>query len=131
MHFWFYSHINKVFHKQNAGEDWIKLSQCSNMWLALVNTVIKLRVTYSLTYSMVQSPSREANWFAASQEIPRISRNSNVHYRTHKHPPPVPILDQPNPVHILTSQLLEIHPNIIHPSTPRSPQWSLTSGLHT
>jgi len=28
-----------------------------------------------LTYSMVQSPSSEANWFAASQEIPRISRN--------------------------------------------------------
>ena len=27
-----------------------------------------------LTYSMVQSPSWEANWFAASQEIPRISR---------------------------------------------------------
>ena len=24
---------------------------------------------------MVQSPSWEANWFAASQEIPRISRN--------------------------------------------------------
>jgi len=23
-----------------------------------------------------------------------------------------------------TSHLLEIHPNIIHPSTPRSPQWS-------
>jgi len=26
-----------------------------------------------LTYSMVQSPAWEANWFAASQEIPRIS----------------------------------------------------------
>ena len=26
----------------------------------------------TLTYSMVQSPSWEANWFAASQEIPRI-----------------------------------------------------------
>ena len=77
-----------------------------------------------LTYSMVQSPSWEANWFAASQEIPRISRNPNVHYRTHKHPPPVFILGQPNPVHILTSHLLEIHPNIIHLSTPRSPQWS-------
>ena len=25
-----------------------------------------------LTYSMVQSPSWEANWFAASQEIPHI-----------------------------------------------------------
>ena len=28
--------------------------------------------TYLLTYSMEQSPSWEANWFAASQEIPRI-----------------------------------------------------------
>ena len=73
---------------------------------------------------MVQSLSREANWFAASQEIPRISRNPNVHYRTHKRPPPVSILGQPNPVHIPTSHLLEIHPNIIHPSTPRSPQRS-------
>ena len=73
---------------------------------------------------MVQSPSWEANWFAASQEIPRISRNPNVHYRTHKRPPPVPILGQPNPDHKPTSHLLEIHHNIIHPSTPRSPQWS-------
>ena len=73
---------------------------------------------------MVQSPSWAANWFVASQEIPRISLNPKVHYRTHKRPPPVPILGQPNPVHIPTSHLLEIHPNIIHPSTPRSPQWS-------
>ena len=80
--------------------------------------------TYLLTYSMVQSPSWEANWLAASQEIPRISRNPKVHYRTHKRPPPVSILGQPNPVHTHTSHLLEIHPNIIHPSTPRSPQWS-------
>ena len=78
------------------------------------------------TYSMVQSPSWEANWFAASQEIPRISRNPKVHYRTHKRPPPLSILGQPNPVYIPTSHLLEIHPNIIHPSTPRSPQWSLS-----
>jgi len=40
--------------------------------------------TYLLTYSMVQSPSWEANWFAASQEIPRFSRNLKVHYHTHK-----------------------------------------------
>ena len=73
---------------------------------------------------MVQSPSWEANWFAASQEVPRISRNPKVHYRNHKRPPPVSILGQPNPVHIPPSHLLEIHPNIIHPSTPRSPQWS-------
>jgi hypothetical protein len=83
-------------------------------------------LTYLLTYSMVQSPSWTANWFAASQEIPHISRNPKVHYRTHKGPPPVSILDQPNPVHIPTPHLLDIHPNIIHPSTPRSPQWSLS-----
>ena len=81
-------------------------------------------LTYLLTYSMVQSPSWEANWFAASQEIPHISQNPKVHYRTHKRPPPVSILGQPNPVHISTSHLLYIHPNIIHPSTARFPHWS-------
>ena len=77
-----------------------------------------------LTYSMVQSPSWQADWFAASQEIPCISRNPKVHYRTYKRPTPVFITGQPNPVHIPTSHLLKIHPNIIHPSTPRSSQWS-------
>jgi len=65
---------------------------------------------------MVQSPSSAANWFAVSQEIPCIPRNPKVHYRTHKRPPPVSILGQPNPDHIPTSHLLEIHLNIIHPS---------------
>jgi len=80
-----------------------------------------------LTYSMVQSPSWETNWFAASQEILRISRNPKVHYRTHKRPPPV--LGQPNPVYTPTSHLLESHPNIIYLSTPRSSQWFLPSSF--
>ena len=79
-----------------------------------------------LTYTMMQNPPWAANWLAASQEIPCISRNPKVHYRTHKRTPPISILGQPNPVHMPTSNLLEIHPNIIHPSTPRSPQWSLS-----
>ena len=79
-----------------------------------------------LTYSMVQSPSWEANWFAASQEIPRILLNRKVLYCTHKRPPPVPILGQPNPVHIPTSHLLEIHPNIIQSTHLRL---GLPSGL--
>ena len=54
-------------------------------------------LTYLLTYAMVQSPSWETNWFAASQEIPRISRNPKVHYRTHKRPSPVSILGEPYP----------------------------------
>jgi hypothetical protein len=44
----------------------------------------KIVITYLLTYSMVQSPSWAADWFAAIQEIPHISRNPKVHYRTHK-----------------------------------------------
>ena len=89
-----------------------------------MTALVACLLTYVHTYSMVQSPSWEANWFAASQEIPRISPNPKVHYRTHKRPPPVSILGQPIPIHIPTSHLLEIHPDIIHPPSPRSPQWS-------
>jgi hypothetical protein len=35
---------------------------------------------------MEQIPSREANRFSASQEIPRIWWNPNVDYRIHKFP---------------------------------------------
>ena len=83
-------------------------------------------LTYLLTHSMVQSPSWEANWFAASQDIPRISRNPKVHYRTHKCPPPVPILSQLDLVHTPTSHFMKIHLNIILPFAPGSPQWSIS-----
>ena len=56
--------------------------------------------SYLLTYSMEQGPSWEASWFAAGQEFPRVLWNPKVPHRTHKRPPPVPILSQPNPVHI-------------------------------
>jgi hypothetical protein len=73
--------------------------------------------TYLLTYSMEQSPSWEANRFAASQEIPHIVWNLKVHYRIHKCPSTDPILSQLDPVHTPTSHFLKIHLNIILPPT--------------
>jgi hypothetical protein len=48
---------------------------------------------------MEQRSSLEAKSFSASQEIPPILWNPEVHYRIQKSPPPVPILSQLNPVH--------------------------------
>ena len=78
--------------------------------------------SWALTYSMEQSPSWEANQFAANQEIPRILWNPKVHYHIHKCPPTVPILSQFDPVHTPTSYFLKIHLNII----PSSPKWPLS-----
>ena len=81
---------------------------------------------YLLTYAMVQSPSWQANQFTASPEIPCILWNPKVHWSIHKCSPPVPILSQLDPVHTPTSHFLKIHLSIILPSTPGSPQWSLS-----
>ena len=61
--------------------------------------------------------------FAANQEIPRILWNPKVRYRTHKRPPPAPILSQRHPVHtswrsilIVPSHLRLVLPNGLFPS---------------
>ena len=74
---------------------------------------------------MEQGLSRESNWFSASQETPRILWYPKVHYRIHMFLLPVPILSQLDPVHTPTSHYLKIHPNIIIPSMPGFPSWSL------
>jgi len=78
-------------------------------------------LTYLITYSMVQSPSWEADWFAASQEILRISRNPKVHYRIHKCQPPF---------HIFASSIQSVPPSLHLPSStvkpPQDAAWDAT-----
>jgi len=83
-------------------------------------------ITNSLTHSMQQSRSWEANWYSASQEIPCILWNPKVRYRIQKRRPPEPILSQLDPFHTPIFYFLNIHLNIIFPSTPGSPKWPIS-----
>ena len=79
---------------------------------------------------MEHSPSWEANFSSASQEIPHILLSQTAHYRTYKCPPSVPILSLISPVQP-SSYLLKMHFNIILPATPRSSKWSLSLRFST
>jgi hypothetical protein len=69
---------------------------------------------------MEQSPS-DANSHSTSQETALLLWNQKVHYCVHKSQPLVHIL---NPVNTLVSHFLNIHFNIILPSSPRFLSWS-------
>ena len=82
-------------------------------------------LTYLLTHSMQHSPSWEANRFSVRQEIPCNLWNLNVRYYIHECLQPLSILSQLDSVLPPTTHFLKIQLNIIFPSTPGSPKWSL------
>ena len=95
-----------------------------------MNSGCNLQNTFQFTSYLLTPWStvllEELTGFAANQEIPCILWNPKVHYRTHKRPPPVPILSQLHPVPTTLSHFLKIHLSIILSSTSWSPQWSLS-----
>ena len=86
-------------------------------------------ITYLLTYLLAPWSRVLLEKLTGSQlvkKFPAFYGTQKIHYRIHKCPPPVPILSHIDTVHALTSHFLKIHLNIILPTTPGSPKWSLS-----
>jgi len=74
---------------------------------------------------MEQNPSWEAESHSANREILRLIWNPEVHYRVHKIPPLVPMLNQMSPVHIFPPYFSKTRSNAMLLFTIKLSKWSL------
>jgi hypothetical protein len=87
----------------------------------------KLKCTYLLTYPWSTVHLEKLTGLQLVKKFPTFyGIRMIITAFTINRSPPVSILNQPNPVHTPTSHFLNIHPNIILPPTPGSPQRSLS-----
>ena len=92
----------------------------------LSSTSADLRTQYLFTCCMEESPSKEDDRSTASQEIPHIFWNPEVHHHVQRSPPPAPYPVPNEASSCSLSHTLKIRINIILPSIPRSSKWSLS-----
>ena len=102
-----------------------KIKQLIYHFCEIVRGMFNFCTYYLLTsWSIVLLEKQTSKLCSWSRNSPHLW-NPKVPHRTHKCPPPVPILSQLHPVPTTSSNFLKIHLNIILPSTSWSPQWSL------
>ena len=126
-------HIFVLLHTQHKQRNYVIAHMLPlSSSLNVLRTILILLTYLLITYSMEQNPSWEAN----QETLPRGKIfphlwDPKVSHRTHKCPPSVPILIHLHPVQTTPSNFLNIHHNIILPSTFGLPNGLFRSGIPT